>query len=133
MPHVGVRDAPYACLVSDGPQQPRRIGDIVATVTLLLVHTALAAFMLFFNLAIAMSTDNCAYVECGDEKWIRVAIFLGTWVNAGLLLADIALSTVFLTKRRMTFFVPLIGCVCHVALFCAAVAVARLAGPVAGS
>ena len=128
-----MRGAPYAFLVSVGPPQSRRIGDIIATVTLLVVHTGLAAVLLFFNLAIAMSTDNCAYVECGDEQWIRVAMFLATWVNAGLLLADIALSTVFLTERRMTFFVPLLGCVCHLGLFYAALAVASLAGPVASS
>jgi hypothetical protein len=119
--------------MSIGPQRPRRIGDTIATVTLLVVHMVLAVVLLFFNLPIAMSTDNCAYVECGDEQWIGVAMFLATWVNAGFLLADIGLSTVLLTKRRMTFVVPLIGCVSHLGLFYAAFAVASLAGPVTGS
>jgi hypothetical protein len=49
---------------------PRRTtGDVVATLALLL-HVGLALLFLVLSFGIAMSTDNCAYVECGDEKWI---------------------------------------------------------------
>jgi hypothetical protein len=117
--------------VSVRPQ--RRTGDILATVALLLVHAALAVYLLFLNLGIAMSTDPCAYVECGDEQWIRVAMFLAIWVNGAVLLTDIAVSIVFLNKRRRAAVVPLIGCAAHLTLIFAAIAVASLAGPVASS
>jgi hypothetical protein len=111
----------------------RRTIDVVATIALLLVHVALAIYLLFLNLGIAMSTDPCAYVECGDEQWIRVAMFLATWVNGAVLLIDIAVSTVFLGKRRRAVLVPVLGCVAHLALISAAFAVASLAGPISGS
>lgn len=119
--------------MSVGPYQQRRTGNILATVALLLVHAGLAAYLLFLNLGIAMSTDPCAYVECGDEQWIWVAMFLATWVNGAVLFIDIAVSIVFLTKRRIAAVVPVIGCIGHLALIGAAIAVASMAGPVSGS
>ncbi|MCT7659594.1 hypothetical protein [Mycobacterium deserti] len=112
--------------------RPRSPGDGVGAVLLLFVHAGLALFLLFLNIGIAMSTDSCGYVECGNEDWILVAMFLGTWVNGAFLLFDIVIAIVFMAKRRRAVMVPAIGCAAHVALIGGAFAVASLAGPVSG-
>jgi len=102
----------------------------VWTVLLLVVHVVLAAGLLFLTLPIAMSTDSCAYRECGSEDWILVAMFLATWVNGAVLVTDFVVSLAFITRRRRSAMVPAIGCGLHAVLIVAALGVASLAGPV---
>ncbi|MGA5462600.1 hypothetical protein [Mycobacterium sp. NPDC050041] len=117
----------------DADQRQRKTGDIAGTVALLLLHVLLALLFVVLSFGIAMSTDSCAYVECGDEKWVGVAMFLAFYGNVAVLLADIVTSTVFLARRRRAALVPALGCVVHVALIFAAFQFAALAGPVNGS
>jgi hypothetical protein len=112
---------------------PRRVGDVVASVALSLVHAALALYLLFLNLGIAMSTDPCAYLDCGDERWIWVAMFMATVINGAAFFIGVCVSIAFTSSRRTAFAVPLIGCVGHLLLIFATIAVASLAGPVAGT
>jgi hypothetical protein len=111
---------------------PRRVGDVVATGVLSLVHAALALYLLFLNLGIAMSTDPYAYLERGDERWIWVAMFMATCINGAVFFVGVC-ATIAVTgsRRRTAFIVPLIGCVGHVLLIVATIAVASLAGPAA--
>lgn len=114
---------------------PRRrsTGDVAGTVALLLLHVLLAMLFFVLSFGIAMSTDSCAYVECGDEKWIGVAMFLAFYGNVAVLLVDFFVSTVFLAKRRRTAVIPAVGCAVHVALIIAAFQFAAMAGPVSGT
>ncbi|MEV3903829.1 hypothetical protein AB0K11_16015 [Mycobacterium sp. NPDC050551] len=115
------------------PGRRRHPGDIAGTLALLLLHVLLALLFVVLSFGIAMSTDSCAYVECGDEKWVGVAMFLAFYGNVAVLLADIVTSTVLLAKGRRTAIVPALGCVVHVALIIAAFQFAALSGPVNGS
>jgi hypothetical protein len=104
--------------------------DIVATLVLLVVHGCLygATFVLLGLLV--MTTDSCSARKCGDPAWIDRAMTLGTWGGAAILLADVVVAVFLLSRRMRAFFVPLIGCVAHVALTVAAVAMELQAGPV---
>lgn len=114
---------------------PRRRspGDVAGTLALLLLHVLLAMLFFVLSFGIAMSTDSCAYVECGDEKWIGVAMFLAFYGNVTVLIVDVVVSMVFLAKRRRTVGVPALGCVVHAALIIAAFQFAAMAGPVNGT
>jgi hypothetical protein len=109
-----------------------RTGDILATVALLLVHAALALYLLFLNFGIAMSTDPCSYAECGNPVWIWVAMILATPVNGVVFFADFIMSIVFIDKRRRAVVVPMIGCLGHLVLIFVTIGIASLAGPVGG-
>ncbi|MDO3634536.1 hypothetical protein [Mycolicibacterium arseniciresistens] len=117
----------------DADPRRRKSGNVAGTVALLVLHVLLALLFFVLSFGIAMSIDSCAYVECGDEKWIGVAMFLAIYGNVAVLLVDVVVSTVFLAKRRRTVVVPALGCVVHAALIIAAFQIAALAGPVSGS
>ncbi|MEU0496615.1 hypothetical protein [Mycobacterium sp. NPDC006124] len=106
-----------------------RIADVVVTVAFLLAQAGLAAFSFTSVIALPMSTDNCAYVDCGDETWIwwSMAAVIGSDV-VGLLFA--AAAIVALARRRVAFWLPVLGCLTQAAMIAAGWAMAGNAGPI---
>jgi hypothetical protein len=79
-------------------------------------------------IAIPMSTDNCAYVECGDEKWIDYAM-ASVALSAPLGAVFIGGGIYLLAKRKIGFWSPLLGCAVQASMLAAAWMMARHAGP----
>ena len=108
-----------------------RTADIVGTIVLLIVHAFLWAATAALLGLFVMVTDPCGGGQrCGDPAWIDRAMWLGLGVGAVVFIADLALAIWRLTRRRLAFFVPLIGCVAQLALGVGAAAMETLAGPV---
>ena len=113
------------------PPQPRgQAPNIAATVVLLLVHGGLYAASLVLLGLLVMVTDPCGSVTCGDPAWADRAGWLGLWGGGAVLVADVVVAVFLLARRRMAFFVPIIGCVAQVALAIGAAAMEWQAGPV---
>lgn len=89
----------------------------------------LAATVALLGLLV-MGTDSCGAVKCGDPAWIDRAMLLGIWAGAAILIADFGVAGYLLMRRKVAFFVPLIGCVAQVGLAIGAAAMESLAGPV---
>ncbi|HEY2501074.1 MAG TPA: hypothetical protein VGI68_06555, partial [Mycobacterium sp.] len=79
---------------------------------------------------LVMGTDPCGSVKCGDPAWIDRAMRLGIWGGAAILIADFAVAVYLPVRRRVAYFVPILGCVAQVALGIGAAALESLAGPV---
>jgi hypothetical protein len=107
-----------------------RTADIVSTIVLLMVHaflwTATGALLGLF----VMVTDPCGYQRCGDPAWIDRAMWLGLGAGGIIVVAEVVLAVSRLARRRLAFFVPLIGCAAQLALGIGAVTLEMLAGPV---
>jgi hypothetical protein len=110
-----------------GPRS--RPAHIAATVVLLIVHGFLLAATYALLGLLVMVTDSCGSVKCGDPTWIDRAMRLGIWGGAAVLIADFIVAACLLARRRMAFFVPIIGCVAQVGLAVGAAAMEWLAGP----
>ena len=108
----------------------RRPADIAATLVLLIVHGGLFGATIVLLGLFVMVTDPCGSVKCGDPAWIDRAMTLGMWGGAAILIADLAVALYLLMRRRVAFFVPIIGCVAQLALGIGAAAMEWLAGPV---
>ena len=52
------------------------------------------------------------------------------WAGGAILFADVVITLIRLVRKRVAWFVPLIGCIAQVALAIGAVAMESLAGPV---
>jgi Family of unknown function (DUF6264) len=114
-----------------GPQsRGGRTADIVSTIVLLMVHAFLWAATAALLGLFVMVTDPCGYQRCGDPAWIDRAMWLGLGAGAVVFVADLALAVWRLARRRLAFFVPLIGCAAQLALGIGAAAMEMLAGPV---
>lgn len=108
----------------------RQIGDVLATAALLVVHfLLLGATITVLGLGV-MSTDPCAYQKCGDPAWLDRAMNLALWAGGAILFADVMITLIRLVRKRVAWFVPLIGCIAQVALAVGAVAMESLAGTV---
>ena len=106
-----------------------RIADTAVSVVLMLAQVGLwpVAFMLF--IALPMSIDNCAYVDCGDEAWIgrSMGTSMGS-IPVGSIFIGLAIYR--LARHRVAFWAPLLGCGVQVAMLGAAFGMAGLAGPI---
>jgi hypothetical protein len=69
-------------------------------------------------------------VKCGDPAWIDRATKLGIWAGTAILIADFVVALYLLVRRKVAFFVPIIGCVAQVGLAVGAAAMEWQAGPV---
>jgi hypothetical protein len=108
---------------------PRRIADNVVSIALFLIQVALWPVAYLSFIAMPMSIDNCAYVDCGDEKWIGYAMWtvaLSVPIGAIFIGGGIYL----LAQRRVAFWSPLLGCVAEAAMIAAAWMLAHHAGPI---
>jgi hypothetical protein len=104
--------------------------DIAATVVLLIVHGLLLGATVVLLGLLVMVTDPCGSVRCGDPAWIDRAMQLGIWAGAALFFVDVVVAGFLLTRRRLAFFVPIVGCAAQVGLAIGAAAVEWQAGPV---
>lgn len=112
-----------------GARRAVRIADNVLSVVLFLIQLGLWPIAFLSYIAIPMSIDNCAYVECGDERWIRYAM--------GAVALSVPIGAVFigggiylLAKRKIAFWSPLLGVAAQVAMIAAAWIMADHAGPI---
>jgi hypothetical protein len=113
------------------PRCPRiSAGDGIAAVLLLLGHGALVLFSLLMSFGIAMSTDACAYQECGDEKWVTYAIAVAVPLGRLVLLADVAAPIGFWVSRRRPWLPLMVGCCVQIVLLMTAMVMTSMAGPV---
>jgi hypothetical protein len=107
-----------------------RPADIAATLVLLIVHGFLLGATYALLGLLVMVTDPCGAVKCGDPAWIDRAMRLGIWGGAAVFIADLTVAVYLLIRRKVAFFVPIIGCVAQVGLAIGAAAMEWQAGPV---
>ncbi len=107
-----------------------RTADIAVTIVLLMVHAFLWGATVALLGLLVMVTDSCGYQRCGDPAWIDRAMWLGLGAGAAIFIADLVIAVWRLARRRVAFFVPVIGCAAQLALAIGAAAMESLAGPV---
>jgi len=108
----------------------RRLADVVATVVLLVVHFLLFGATIMVLGLLVMGTDPCGYQKCGDPVWLDRGINLGLWAGGAIVCADVVVTLIRLVRKRVAWFVPLIGCLAQLALAFGAAAMESMAGPV---
>jgi hypothetical protein len=75
------------------------------------------------------TTDNCAYEKCGDENWVNHALLVvALTAPAGAIFSGVGIY--LLAKRKIAFWVPLLGCAVQFAMIAAAWIMAGRAGPI---
>jgi len=90
------------------PRQPVQMWDLVLTIVFLvalIVYTALASFA---GLFLIMASDPCGAVDCSTEL-ITTGWLVGTLVPWAVLVAAAVWAIVFMVKRRLAFYIPLLG------------------------
>ncbi len=112
------------------PSQGNRTADIAVSIVLLVVHAFLLAATVALLGLLVMVTDSCGSQRCGDQAWIDRAMWLGLGAGAAAGIADLVVTVYRLARRKVAFFVPIIGCAAQLALAVGAAAMESMAGPV---
>jgi hypothetical protein len=97
----------YAVPPPDGAR-PRRTWDLVLTIVLLVLAGVLAAIMSFFGFFLAMAGDSCGARDCNSD-FIAVGLMVAVALPWVLLIVTAVVAIVLLVKRRIAFWVPLVG------------------------
>lgn len=104
-----VAPAPYGYAVAPPPgKRPIRTWDLVVTIVLLVLAGVLAAIMSFFGFFLAMAGDSCGARDCNSDM-IAVGLMVAVALPWLLLIIVAVVAIVMLVKRRIAFWVPLIG------------------------
>lgn len=117
-------------MATDHPNPKNRTGDIVGTIVLLVVHAVLWVVTGTLLGLFVMVTDPCGARPCGDPAWIDRAMWLGLGAGGVVFLVALVLAIMRLTRHRLAFVVPLLGCVAQLALGVGAAAMEWQAGPI---
>ncbi len=88
--------------------RPVRVWDVVLSVVLLLGLGVLAALTSLFGAFLAMASDPCGAVEC-DTGLISAGMLTAMILPWVLLAAAVTVVVVLLVRRRLAFWVPLVG------------------------
>ena len=105
------QSSPYGYAVAPtADRRPRRTWDLVVTIVLLVLDGVLAAIMSFFGFFLAMAGDSCGARDCNSD-FIAVGLMVAVALPWVLLILVAVVSIVLLVKRRIAFWVPLIGAV----------------------
>jgi hypothetical protein len=113
-----------------GPGQADRTAHIAVTIVLLMVHAFLLAATMALLGLLVMVTDSCGSQRCGDPAWIDRAMWLGLGAGAAIFIADLVVTVIRLARRKVAFFVPIIGCAAQLVVAVGAAAMEFMAGPV---
>ncbi|SFS15332.1 hypothetical protein SAMN04487846_3081 [Microbacterium sp. cf046] len=101
--------SPYGYAVAPPPgKRPVRTWDLVVTIILLVLDGVLAAIMSFFGFFLAMAGDSCGARDCSADL-IAVGLMVAVALPWLLLIIIAVVSIVLLVKRRIAFWVPLVG------------------------
>lgn len=109
--------------------RPTQVADRIASTLLMCVHIGLAALMGFVAPFLVMGTDPCAYVACGDEQWVVRAVHLAWFGGAFAVIVDVAVTVTLLSKRRVAFYVPIVGCLAQLGIGWLVLHMASWSGP----
>ena len=107
---------------------PVIVWDVVVTVVLLVLLGILAFFVSIFGFFLVMASDPCGAVECNTDligTGVLVAVSL-PWV---VLVAALVFAIIRLVRRRIAFWVPLVGSILVIASWFAGAAIAAAGVP----
>ena len=107
-PGYGAQPAAYP--QSRPPRQPVQVWDVVLTIMFLVGLVVLTAFASFMGLFLVMASDSCGARDCSTEL-ITVGWLVGTLLPWVVLIAAAIVSIVFMVKRKLAFYIPLLGAV----------------------
>lgn len=92
-----------------GPKPPSRVGDVVATVVLLVLGGIGIAILAFVSLFLAMASDGCGSESNCDFSLMGVGYFIALLGPPLVYLAAAVWALVRLGQRRRSWWVPLLG------------------------
>ncbi|MEU1971174.1 DUF6264 family protein [Microbacterium sp. NPDC019599] len=110
-PGPPVAGAPYAPPPARPPRQPVQLWDVILTIVLLVGLVFVTAFASFAGVFLVMASDSCGAVGECNSGLIVMGWLVGMLLPWVVLIATVTVAVVFMVKRKLAFYLPLIGAV----------------------
>ena len=107
---------------------PVKVLDLVITIVLLVADAVLATLASFMGIFLVMASDSCGARDCNVDL-ITLGWLMGMILPWVMLVATVVVAIVLMVKRRLAFWVPLVGAALIVLSLVAAFMVASAAVP----
>ncbi|WP_299573595.1 DUF6264 family protein [uncultured Williamsia sp.] len=107
---------PYSAPVPQALTRRPHTADVVVTSLLIAAHVTVFGAAAFFSLFYAMASDPCGSGTVCDTGKIGQAFFLTDAVGLVVLLAASTGAVLLMLRRRIAFWVPLLGVAAQVGL-----------------
>lgn len=109
-------------------KRPVRVWDVVVTIILLVGDAVLAALASLMGMFLVMASDPCGVRDCSTEL-ITIGWLMGMILPWVALIATAVVAIVLMVKRRLAFWVPLVGAAAIVGALALAFAVTSAGVP----
>lgn len=96
--------------VPPASKRPVKVWDVVVTIILLVGAAVLAALASLMGMFLVMASDPCGARDCSTEL-ITIGWLMGMILPWVVLVVTAVVAIVLLVKRRLAFWVPLVGAV----------------------
>ncbi|WP_345800186.1 DUF6264 family protein [Microbacterium sp. AZCO] len=113
------------------PRQPVQVWDVVLTIVFLVGLVVYALFASIAGAFLAMASDPCGAVTCNTDL-IGTGVLIGMVGPWLVLIAAATISIIFMVKRKLAFYLPLLGAVGVTGVLIIAFFVAAAGVPTAG-
>jgi len=87
-----------------------QVWDVILTIVFLVGLVVLTFFASFMGMFLVMASDSCGVRDCTTEL-ITIGWLVGTLLPWVVLLTTAIVSIVFMVKRKLAFYLPLLGAV----------------------
>lgn len=92
------------------PRQ-RKTWDLVLTIVLLVVYLGWSLLCAFAGALLAMAGDSCGASSTCDYDVLATAFLVGSFGPVALALPVLIVAIVLVVRKRIAFWVPIVGCV----------------------
>ena len=99
------------------PRRPVVVWDLVTTIVLLVIGGAIAIGLTFFAFFLVFASDPCGASTVCDTDRMSAGFFLALLGPGAVTIAAIIVAVVLLIRRRISFWVPLVGIVLAVGVW----------------
>ncbi|MDN4596926.1 DUF6264 family protein [Leifsonia virtsii] len=93
------------------PRRPVVVWDLVTTIVLLVIGGAIAIGLTFFAFFLVFASDPCGASTVCDTDRMSAGFFTALLGPGAVTVAAVIVAVVLLIRRRIAFWVPLVGIV----------------------
>lgn len=94
---------------SDVPRRPVRVGDVVASILLLVLGVIAFAVLAFASLFLAMMSDGCGSGANCNYGLMNAGYFVALLVPPLVFVASAIWAIIRLVRRMLAWWIPLVG------------------------
>ncbi|MEQ1736110.1 MAG: DUF6264 family protein [Rhodoglobus sp.] len=101
----------HHCSMTAQPLPARRRWDLALTIVLLVLHIGFVLVACIAGFLLAVASDSCGASSACNYDQIATGMMVGVGGPAVVGLLTVGVAIIFLVRRRLAFWIPIVGSV----------------------